>query len=93
MAIDPKEHAHALIERLGPVQVAAVANLLETMPDPVTRAIANAPLEEEPLSEKGENALDEARDWLQHNQPISHERVLSDLGITPQELDNFKGNS
>jgi hypothetical protein len=32
---DPKEHAHALIERLAPTQVAAVVGLLEDTLDAV----------------------------------------------------------
>jgi hypothetical protein len=36
---DPKEHAHELLDRLPPAQLAAVADLLEAMLDPVSRAI------------------------------------------------------
>jgi hypothetical protein len=35
-------------------------------------------------------ALDEAREWLKHNRPIPHEQVLAELGITQEEIENFK---
>ncbi len=60
---DPKEHAHELIERLPPTQVAAVVGLLEAMLDPVSRAIANAPIDDEPLTAEEQKAVDEAREW------------------------------
>jgi hypothetical protein len=87
---DPKEHAHALIERLGPTQVAALVGLLEAMLDPVSRAIASAPIEDEPLTAEEEKALDESGEWLKHNKGIPHEQVLAELGITRDEVDNYK---
>ena len=36
------------------------------------------------------HALDEAREWLRHNTPIPHEQVLAELGITPEEIENYK---
>jgi hypothetical protein len=87
---DPKDHAHALIERLAPTQIAAVVGLLEAMLDPVARAIANAPLDDEPLTAEEEKALDESREWLKHNKAIPHEQVLAELEITREEIDNYK---
>jgi hypothetical protein len=87
---DPKEHAHALIERLAPTQIVAVVGLLEAMLDPVSRAIANAPIDDEPLTAEEEKALDESSEWLKHNKGIPHEQVLAELGITQEEIDNYK---
>ena len=42
MAAD-KQHAHELIDRLAPGQVAAVVGLLEIILDPFARKLANAP--------------------------------------------------
>jgi len=84
-----KRRAHELIEKLAPKQASAVVGLLEMMLDPVSRAIANAPIDNEPLDPGEENALNEAKEWLKHNKPIPHEQVLADLGITPEELDRF----
>ena len=90
LATDVKEHAHELIERLPPTQLAAVVGLLEAMLDPVSRAIANAATDEETLTAEEKKALDEAQDWLKHNKGIPHEQVLAELGVTQGEVDNFK---
>ncbi len=85
-----KEHAHELIDRMAPGQVAVVVNLLEVMLDPVARALANAPYDDEPLSDDDIKALDASSEWLKHNQGTPHEQFLTELGITQQEIDNYK---
>jgi hypothetical protein len=84
---EQKQKAHELVDRLDGGQLDAVVRLLEIMIDPVARAIANAPIEDEPIGEEEIRALDEAREWLKRNEPISHEQVLAELGITPEEVD------
>ena len=84
---EQKQHAHELVERLDAGQLNAVVRLLEVMTNPVARALANAPIEEEPISEEEIKALDEAREWVKHNKPIPHEQVLAELGITQEEID------
>jgi hypothetical protein len=81
-----KEHAHELIDRLAPSQVPAVIGILEALLDPVSRAIANAPVDGEPLTAQEEKALDEAREWSKHNKGIPHEQVLAELGVTQRKL-------
>jgi len=85
-----KEQAHELIDRLAPSQVTAVVGLLEAMLDPVSRAIANAPVDDEPLTPEEEKALDAAQEWSRQNQGIPHERVLAELGLTQEEIERFK---
>jgi|SRR6202166_1100899 hypothetical protein len=87
---DEKQQAHELIERLPPTQLSAVVGLLEAMLDPVSRALANAPLDDEPVTGEDEKALAEAREWLKRNKGIPHEQVLAELGITQEEINNFK---
>ncbi len=87
---ETKEQAHELIERLAPNQVAAVVGLLKAMLDPVSHAIANAPVDDERLTTEEQKALAEAEEWLKHNKPIPHEQVLAELGLTPQEINNYK---
>lgn len=84
-----KRRAHELIEKLAPRQASAVVGLLEMMLDPVSRAIANAPIDDEPLDPEEEEAINESKEWLKHNKPIPHEQILAELGITPEELDRF----
>ena len=63
-----KQQAHELIERLPPHQLTAVVGLLEAMLDPVSRAIAQAPIDDEPVTAQEEKALTEAQEWLKRPQ-------------------------
>lgn len=48
------------------------------MLDPVSRAIANAPIDDEPLTTEEEKALGAAREWSKHNQGIlDHKAVVA----------------
>ena len=85
-----KQQLHELVDRLAPSQVHAVRGLLQAMLDPVSRAIANARVDEEPLTAEEAQALDEAREWLKHNPPIPHEQVLAELGITQEEIESYR---
>jgi len=89
---DTKEPAHELIERLAPRQVTAVVGLLEAMLDPVSLAIANAPVDDEPESEEERRAVAESKDWFKRHggQGISHEEVLADFGLTPGDFKDRK---
>jgi hypothetical protein len=81
---DTKEHAHQLIERLAPTQLDAVVVLLEAILDPVARAIANAPIDDEPESELEKAKVRESKSWLEGSggKSVSNEEVLADYGLT-----------
>jgi hypothetical protein len=85
-----KQHAHELIDRLPPGKLSAAVIVLEAMLDPVSLAIANAPVDDEPLTAEEEKAIAESREWLKHNPGIPHEQVLAELGITQEEIRRFK---
>jgi len=85
-----KQQAHELIERLPATQLSAVVGLLEAMLDPFARALANAPIDDEPVTAEEEKALAEASEWSKHNKAIPHEQVLAELGITQEEIDHFQ---
>jgi hypothetical protein len=89
-SINPRQQAHELIDRMAPGQVSAVVGLFVAMLDPVSVALANAPYDDEPISAEEEKSLAEAREWLKHNEPIPHEQVLAELGITQEEIDRFQ---
>jgi hypothetical protein len=69
-----REHAHQLLDQLGPAQLAAVEHLLETMLAPDEDSDVLSPAERQ--------AVAEADEWLKHNQPIPHEQVLAEFGLT-----------
>ena len=80
-----KQQAHELIERLGPNQVSVVVGLLEALLDPVSRAIANAPVDDEPESAQERRDVEESKAWFdkQRGQGIPHEEVLAGFGTIP----------
>ena len=84
------QHAQQLLSHLAPDQVAAVVRLLEVMLDPVSRALANAPPEDEEISAEEEAAVAEAREWLKHNQGIPFEQVVAELGFSMEEVINHQ---
>jgi hypothetical protein len=69
-----KQHALELLERLEPDQLSAVVHLLETMVPPEEDSAT--------LSKAERKAIAEADEWLKHNQPIPHEEVLAEFGLT-----------
>ncbi len=69
-----KQHAIELLDRLAPGQLAAVVHLLETMIPPEEDSDTLSPAEAK--------AIAEADEWSKHNQPIPHEQVLAELGLT-----------
>jgi len=84
------QHARQLLDYLAPNQVAAVVHLMEVMLDPVSRALANAPIDDEPVTEEEERAVAEAREWLKHNPGIPFEQVVAELGFTMEEVENYQ---
>ena len=87
------QHARELLDHLAPDQVAAVIHLMEVMLDPVSRALANAPIDDEPITEEEERAVAEAREWLKHNPGIPFEQVVAELGLTMEEIRNYRDPS
>jgi hypothetical protein len=86
---DTKEHAHELIDRLPPAQLSAVVGLLEAILDPVSRSLANAPLDDEPVSEEEIRAVEASREWLKTHAPIPHEEVLAEFGLTLEDFERM----
>jgi hypothetical protein len=62
-----RELAHQLIDRLPDTQLCGLVQFLETIVDPATAALRNAPLDDEPDTEEEKLAVNEARDWLRNN--------------------------
>lgn len=84
--IDPRQHAHELIDRLPQTQLSALVGLLETMVEPfdaVAEALRNAPIDDEPESEQEKRDVQEARDWLKNNggRGIPHDEAMRRLGL------------
>lgn len=87
-ATNPKQQAHELIERISTAQASAVVTLITTMLDPVDRAIANAPFEDEEISDDENRAVAASKAWLAEHpgEGIPHEELLAEFGISPEDL-------
>jgi len=84
-ATNPKQEAHELIDRISTAQASAVVTLITSMLDPVDRAIANAPFEDEEISDEENRAVAASRAWLAEHpgEGIPHEELL--LAISQAE--------
>lgn len=69
-----KQHAHELLDRLGPAQVSAVLQLLESI----------VPTQEggDTLSAAEGKAIAEADEWLRQNRSLPHGDVLAEFALT-----------
>ena len=78
-----------MLDQLGPGPLDAVVRLLEVLTHPVSYTLANAPLDDEPFTEEDRQAVAEAVDWLRHNEPIPHEQVLAEFGLTTTDWEKM----
>jgi hypothetical protein len=81
MAANPKQHAHELLDHLGPGQLAAVVHLLETMISPDEDG--------DTLSTAEAKAIAESDEWSKHNDSIPHEQVLAEFGLTAADWEKM----
>jgi hypothetical protein len=89
--LQERQQAHAYLDRLPPDQLSAVRSLLETMlPDPVSRALANAPAEDEEISEEEEQSVARSKEWFKNNQGTSLEDMAAELGFSMDQIGNGK---
>jgi hypothetical protein len=84
-----KEHAHELIDRMAPGQVAAVVGLMEILLDPVARSLANAPFDDEPVSDEEARDIAEARAAYARGEAVSNDEVLAEFGLTADDFERM----
>lgn len=77
-----RRQAHAYLDHLPDAQVSAVRGLLEAMLDPVSRALANAPEEDEEIGGDEEAAVARSKEWFKHHEGIPFEQVVAELGFS-----------
>jgi hypothetical protein len=89
--LQERQQAHAYLDRLPPDQLSAVRSLLETMlPDALSRALANAPAEDEEISEEEEQSVARSKEWFKNNQGTSLEDMAAELGSSMDQIRNGK---
>ncbi len=86
---DEKQHAHELIDRMAPGQVAAVVGLLEIMLDPLSCTLASAPYDDEPVSSEEAREVEEAKASFARGEGIPHDEVLAEFGLSSQDFERM----
>ena len=87
--VSDKHHAHELIERLPDAEIATAVRFLEFMLlDPVRRALATAPADDEPVTEEDRRRIREghARFARPGGKGVPMEDVLADFGAKPKDF-------
>jgi hypothetical protein len=81
MEVDPvRQQAHDLLDALPEEKLDAVRNLLELLVEPLSRSLANSPIEEEEITHETAVALERSRASLSRGEGISHEQVIREFG-------------
>lgn len=88
-ATNPKQQAHELIDRLSIGQASAVVALLEAMLDPVSAALANAPMDDEPVSAEEARDIADAHAAYGRGEVTPHEEVLAEFGVSPEDFERM----
>ena len=80
---DARQHAHEIINHMSEPQLSTVIGLLEKFVDPVTLALLNAPIDDEPVTDEERAELAEAHEWLDRNggKGIPHDEAMRRLGL------------
>ena len=81
-----KQHAHQLLDQLDPGQLAAVGHLLEVMVDPVARALAAAPPDDEPVTEQDRRRFHDGQVRFAQRRGIPMDDVLAEFGAKPEDF-------
>jgi hypothetical protein len=84
--VTSKQHAHELIERLQASQISTAVRFLEFMLlDPVTRAVATSPPDDEPATVQDHRRFHDGQAWFAERggEGVPMEDVLAEVGSAP----------
>ncbi len=76
-----RSQAHALLDLLPAEKLNAVRSLLEVLVEPLSRSLAEAPVEEEEITDETAAALIRARESLDRGEGIPHDEILREFGL------------
>ncbi len=80
---ETRQRAHEIIDHMPETQLSTAIGLLEKFIDPVTLALLNAPIDDEPVTEDDRLAIAEADEWFKQNgnKGIPHDEAMRRLGV------------
>jgi hypothetical protein len=80
---ETRQHAHEIIDHIPESQLSTAVGLLEKILDPVTLALLNAPIDDEPVTEEEKAEIAESHEWLKRNggKGIPHDEAMRRLGL------------
>src|ERR1700683_2374905 len=84
-----RPRTHALLDQWPNEKLRAVVHLLQAISDPLARSLANAPIDDEPISEEEMRSVEASREWLKDHEPTSHEEVLAEFGLTLEDFERM----
>jgi hypothetical protein len=84
-----RHQAHAYLDCLTPEQVNAIRALLETMVSALDRKLAQAPVDDEPVTAEDRAAIQAGLASLDQNGGVSMDDVLADFGLTREGFDKL----
>jgi hypothetical protein len=87
--VPDKQHAHELIERLQTSQISTAVRFLEFMLlDPVARAVATAPPDDEAVIEQDRRRYREGQAWFRQRggKGIPMADVLAEFDLKPEDF-------
>ena len=93
--LSDKEQAHELIERLPSSQIATAVRFLEFMLlDPVARAVATAPPDDEPATEEDRRRFREGQARFRQlgGKGLPMDDVLRECGLNPDDFPPIPDN-
>lgn len=86
---DRRERLRCLVEFVPESELPAAERYLESLvgPDPLIRALVNAPWDDEPVTEEEDKAVEEAERAWEAGDWVPHSEVLARLGLDDEDPD------
>lgn len=81
--------AHLQLDVLPDEKIAAVRGLPEVMLDPLSRSLANAPYDDEPVSDEEAREIAASRASFARGESIPHEEVLAEFGLSLEDFERM----
>ena len=67
--------------------------LADKIQGPFERLLAAAEYDDEPVTAEEVRDIEVTREWFRHNEGTPFEQVVAELGLTMEDLTNFRKNS